>query len=86
MPEKALIPGLAAKLKAAREAAGLSAEQAGAAAGVHFVSIYRIEKEERVPTLDVLYKLAAAYGLKSVCDLLPPPPSPKPPAKKPKGK
>lgn len=84
MPEKVVIPGLAARLKAAREAAGLSPQQAGERAGVHFVSIYRIENEERVPTLDVLYKLAAAYGIKEARDLLPPPPAPESKRKPPK--
>lgn len=70
MPDREVIPGLAAKLRDAREAAGLSQVEAGVKSGVHHVSIARYEIEERVPTLAALYRLAAAYGLK-VADLLP---------------
>ena len=68
------VPGLAAKLREAREASGLSQVQAGEKAGVHHVSIAMFETEARSPTVRVLYKLAEAYGV-SVCDLLPEPPA-----------
>ena len=96
MPDREVVPGLAEKLKAAREKAGLSQIQAGEKAGVHHVSIARFETDARVPTLAILYKLAEAYGV-NVCDLLPEKlepeketktGKPKPPAnrkKKPKG-
>ncbi|WP_439627614.1 helix-turn-helix domain-containing protein [Gemmata sp.] len=71
MPDRELVDGLAAKLKAARDAAGLSQQDAGEKSGVHHVSIARFETDKRVPTLAILYKLAAAYGV-TVCDLLPP--------------
>lgn len=65
------VPGLAAKLREARDAAGLSQVQAGEKAGVHHVSIAKFETEKATPTLRVLYLLADAYGV-DVCDLLPP--------------
>jgi transcriptional regulator with XRE-family HTH domain len=67
------VPGLPAKLKLAREAAGLTQIEAAAKSGVHQVSIARFETDVRVPTLRALYKLAEAYGV-DVCDLLPHPP------------
>ena len=73
MPEREVIVGLADRLKAAREAAGLSQQQAGEASGVHHVSIARFETDKRVPTLAALYKLAAAYGV-TVAEMLPDPP------------
>lgn len=71
MPEREIIPGLAAKLRTAREAAGLSQQQAAEATGMYQASIGRYETDKRVPTLAVLYKLAAAYGVE-VSELLPP--------------
>jgi transcriptional regulator with XRE-family HTH domain len=70
MPDKELVPGLAARLKEFREKAGLTLRDAGERAGVHYVSIARFESEARVPTLGIVYKLAAAYGT-TVCELLP---------------
>ena len=75
MPSRDTLPGLAAKLRTAREAAGLSQYEAAERSGVHQVSIARFETDVRSPTLPTLYKLAAAYGVK-VCDLLPGPPAP----------
>lgn len=66
------VPGLAAALRAARVAAGMSQVAAGQKAGVHFVSIAKFETGKSTPTLRVLYRLAAAYGV-TVADLLPPP-------------
>jgi transcriptional regulator with XRE-family HTH domain len=70
VPEREVIPELAARLKATREAAGLSQQQAGERSGVHHISIARFETDKRVPTLGALYKLAEAYGV-NVCALLP---------------
>jgi transcriptional regulator with XRE-family HTH domain len=64
------VPGLAARLKLFREAAGLSQQDAAELSGVHRVSIVRFESDERVPTVATLYKLATAYGV-NVCELLP---------------
>lgn len=66
------MPGLAERLRAAREAAGLSQAQAGERAGLHQVSIAMFETDKRTPTVKVLIRLAEAYGV-SVVDLLPPP-------------
>jgi transcriptional regulator with XRE-family HTH domain len=71
MARCAPIPGLAAKLQAAREAAGLTQHVAADRSGVHHVSIARFEKGQRVPTIATLYKLALAYGV-VVGELLPP--------------
>jgi transcriptional regulator with XRE-family HTH domain len=76
MPERETIPGLAAKLRAARETAGLSQQQAADRAGLYQATIARYETDERVPTLGALYKLAVAYGV-DVCELLPPVPKSK---------
>lgn len=65
------IPGLGEKMKETRTAAGLSQQQAGDVSGVHRISIAKFETGKTVPTLAVLYRLAAAYGV-TVCDLLPP--------------
>lgn len=73
------VPGLAAKLRAAREAAGLSQIQAGEKAGVHHVAIAMFETEARTPTVRVLCLLAEAYGIEAGSLL----PGAKPPAKKP---
>ena len=70
MPGRDTVPGLAARLRAAREAAGLSQVQAGEKAGVHHVSIAMFETDKRAPTVKVLLKLADAYGI-DVCDLIP---------------
>jgi len=45
-------------LKAAREAAGLTQQQAAERSGVHFVSIARFETDVRTPTLATLIKRA----------------------------
>ncbi len=96
MANRDSVPGLPAKLKAAREAALLSQQQAAERSGVHVVSISRFETDERTPTLATLLKLADAYRV-DVCELLPSKGSPdageddplasgtKPAPKKPKG-
>lgn len=72
MPGRDSIPGLADRLRAAREAAGLSQAQAGERADLHQVSIAMFETDKRTPTIKVLIRLAEAYGV-AVADLLPPP-------------
>jgi transcriptional regulator with XRE-family HTH domain len=76
MANRDSVPGLAAKLREARESAGLSQVDAGEKSGVHHVSIAKFETEKATPTLRVLYLLADAYGVK-VADLLPEPAAPK---------
>jgi transcriptional regulator with XRE-family HTH domain len=70
MNTRKVVPGLSARLKAARASALLSQATAGEKAGVHPVSIAKFETDKTVPTLDVLYRLASAYGV-TVCSLLP---------------
>lgn len=65
------VPGLAAKLKAARERSGLTQEQVAEAASVSRASLSQYESGSKTPTLAVIYKLAAAYGVKATT-LLPP--------------
>jgi transcriptional regulator with XRE-family HTH domain len=71
MATRDTVPGLAARLRTAREASKLTQVEAGAKSGVHHISIAKFETDKTAPTLRVLYRLAAAYGVK-VCDLLPP--------------
>ena len=70
MAAKVIVPGLAGRMRAAREAAGMTQVAAAERSGVHRISIMKFETERTVPTLDVLYRLAAAYGV-NVCELLP---------------
>ncbi|HXS47026.1 MAG TPA: helix-turn-helix transcriptional regulator [Solirubrobacterales bacterium] len=49
----------AANVARIREQRGLTQEQLGWAAGIHQTAIARIEKGERKPTLDTIFKLAA---------------------------
>lgn len=72
MPNRETVPGLADKLRAAREAVEMSQQDAADRSGVHQVSIARYETDKSTPTIPVLYKLAEAYGVKPA-DLLPEP-------------
>lgn len=49
----------AANVARIREGRGLTQEQLGWAAGIHQTAITRLEKGERKPTLDTIFKLAA---------------------------
>lgn len=64
------VPGLAKKLRDAREAAGLSQAEVAERSGVHTVSISRFESDLRTPSISTLIKLADAIGVE-VADLLP---------------
>ena len=70
MNTQQLTDAVAARLRAERARANLTLREAGAKAGVHYVSISRYE-QGKLPTLEALYKLAAAYGVEAVA-LLPP--------------
>lgn len=59
-----VVPGFAGLVRQAREAAGLSPAKLGELAGVSFGTIYRIEAEERAPSLRVAMLLVRALGLK----------------------
>lgn len=69
MPNRDTVPGLAARLKAAREKAELSQSEAASRAGLYQANIARFETDKGTPTLRVLLKLAEAYGV-DVCDLI----------------
>ena len=72
MAKRDELPGLGAKLTEARKAAGLSIVDAGEKSEVHRVSIGEYEAGRKTPTVAILMKLAAAYGV-GVSDLLPTP-------------
>lgn len=62
---------LADRLRAAREARGLSQSRLARLADVATSTVNRIERGERIPRVDVLARLAAELGV-SVDDLLAP--------------
>jgi ribosome-binding protein aMBF1 (putative translation factor) len=59
-----LVPGFAAMIAEAREAAGLSRRDLAEKAGLSFNSVYSIESEKRAPSLRVAAALVVALGLK----------------------
>lgn len=63
------LDGVRARLRAARTAKGLTHRAAGAAAGVAFQTVTRIEGGKTVPSLDVVYALCAAYEV-PLCEVL----------------
>lgn len=68
----AWVSQVSARLRAARQAAGLSVRDAGEAAGVSPSTVQRSEAADKHgPPLPVLARLAAAYGVQPA-DLLPP--------------
>lgn len=58
-----IVAGVTRRLRAAREAQGMSMNQLGSLAGLDQVTISRIEKGERSPTLRSLVKIAEALGV-----------------------
>ncbi len=60
---RGLVPGFAANLKRIREGKGISVEDLATASGIHWDSIYRIEREDRAPSLRVALDLANALGV-----------------------
>src|SRR5436305_14804553 len=63
-------PGIAARLRDARQQAGVTQKQAAAQCGCLRVRISTLETSDRPPKLATLYKLAAAYGV-DMWELLP---------------
>lgn len=61
---------LAARLRAERARLDLTLREAGERSGVHHVTISRYEGG-KLPTVDAIYRLAAAYGVEAA-SLLPP--------------
>jgi transcriptional regulator with XRE-family HTH domain len=53
------------ELRKAREAAGLTQEEVSFRAGVHRTYVSMLEREKKSPTLDVLFRLCDAIGLKA---------------------
>lgn len=85
-PISPLGAAIAARLRAERGRADLTQEQAGKRAGLSWMSVHRYERG-RVPTVEALYRLAAAYGVPVFAMLPDELPTPPPPArpKKPGG-
>ena len=52
------------ELRQAREAAGLTQLQLAKAAGLHRTYISLLERDKRSPTVDVLFRLCRAIGIK----------------------
>jgi transcriptional regulator with XRE-family HTH domain len=65
----AWLAGVLARLKATREDLGLTFRAAGERTGIPYASIQRVEAGRVRPTLELLYSLAAAYGV-HISDLL----------------
>ena len=65
------MPGLGAKLLAARTEKGLSLSDVKDAVGVDRTNLSLYERDLKSPTLPVLYRLAQAYGVPP-SELLPP--------------
>lgn len=83
------IAGVRERLRAARLAKGLTHRAAGAAAGLSFTMVTRVESGAREPSLSTVYALCLAYGvpLSDVLSEESPAPAPAPkPARKRKAK
>lgn len=65
-----LAAAVAGELRAARSRLNLTLKEAAARCGMHLVSLSRIEQQHRLPSLDVLERIADAYGI-NVRDLIP---------------
>ncbi|MEI7705183.1 MAG: helix-turn-helix domain-containing protein [Deltaproteobacteria bacterium] len=59
----ALLPGVAERLRAARVAAGLTGRDVLERTGVDPGNLSRMERNKRVPTMEVLARLALLYGV-----------------------
>ena len=64
MTGRDVVPGFAKMIAAARKSAGLSKPDLAALAGVSLDTIYKVEAEERAPSLRVAMQLVQALGLK----------------------
>jgi transcriptional regulator with XRE-family HTH domain len=52
------------ELRKAREAAGLTQEEVSFRAGVHRTYVSMLERNKKSPTIDVLFRLCDAIGIK----------------------
>jgi transcriptional regulator with XRE-family HTH domain len=64
------VPGFGARLKALREAAGLTQTALAERAGTHFTTIAKLEADERSASLRLALAIAGALGV-GVEDLVP---------------
>jgi transcriptional regulator with XRE-family HTH domain len=53
------------ELRKAREAAGLTQEEVAFRAGLHRTYVSLLERDRKSPTLDVLFRLCDAIGVKA---------------------
>lgn len=67
--ETIMLPFGMKSLKKYRKISGLSVRDLAVRAGIHYVSLVRLENEKFDPRLSTLRKLAEALGVK-VCDLI----------------
>ena len=56
---------LGAQIRKAREAAGLTQEELAFRAGVHRTYVSLLERDKKSPTIDVLFRLCDAIGLRT---------------------
>jgi transcriptional regulator with XRE-family HTH domain len=68
--DKQLAEAFAAKVRELRTAASITQAELGERAGMQPQAVARYEKGDRLPTLAILYQLAAALRC-TPCDLLP---------------
>jgi transcriptional regulator with XRE-family HTH domain len=71
MDETRLAAEVAARLRAERARLNWTQAEAGARAGLSWMSVHRYEGGYKLPTVAALYRLAAAYGVEATA-LLPP--------------
>lgn len=73
---RATLRSLGAKIRAARQAAGLSQAQLAEAIAMDRENYAKIERAEINVTIDTLVRIAYGIGLRVEIDLVPPSPSP----------
>ena len=56
---------LGEQIRKAREAAGLTQEELAFRAGVHRTYVSLLERDKKSPTIDVLFRLCDAIGLRT---------------------
>ena len=54
------------ELRKAREAAGLTQEEVSFRAGVHRTYVSLLERDKKSPTLDVLFRICGALGVRGL--------------------
>ena len=56
---------LGEELRSAREAAGLTQEQLAERAGVHRTYVSMLERDQKSPTVQVLFRICEAMGIRA---------------------